>query len=934
MEAEGTITISKSAEGGIEEQHVNLEAVLSQQISINEIGGSLSAEDKYIILKRLQLDDVVSQSDLPLSAAFMIEKVEKMDENVAYEVLKRTAIDHDNDPNFPDDAYSLIMKLIKFKDPSFEIADENETRIIAYFRSKFSGPENASEKDTTSEESVTNEKAQVTEKAIEVDNRSDFENFDQDYYENIFDWVLQVRIEAALIEYWSPYPEVRSATAPFDDPSELCETWRAYVAGIIWVGISSFINQYFKQRFPSISLPSAACQVLIYPTGLVLSLIPSFKIPLLKGYVFDSNPGKWTNKEQMLATMMVAITSTPYIEGPLFAQRMPTYYGKTWVTWGYQVLLGLSTQFIGFGLAGIVRKFCIYPIKSVWPTILPTVVTNRALLIKDKKENINGWTISRYYYFFAIFTFSFIWYWVPGYLFTALSYFSWLTWIKPYNFNLSMVTGFNSGLGLNPIPTFDWNNLSVLANPLAIPAFNTINNAFGVAIGFFAIIGIYYSNYYWSAYLPINSSATFSNTGDRYDVSQVMNEKGELDIEKYQKYGPPFYSAANLVLYGTFFASYPFTILYTCATNWKDISYATRSLGHSLRQWRSSSLEGFNDPHSKMMRQYKEVPEWVFLIVLVIAIVLGIICVEIYPTNVPVWGIFFTVAMNFVFLIPFTVLYSITGYQLTMNVLIELIVGYALPGKPDAHLILKSFGTQTDIQAQDYISNQKIGHYSKIPPWAAFRVQLLATLISLFISLAVINWQISSFDGLCTPHQELRFTCAGDAQIYFSASVLWGLIGPRRIFGGLYPMLKWCFLIGFLLTFPCYIIFRIIPKKYRKWWQPAIIIGSILNYFAPYNLSYFIGGFYLCLLFMVYLKKNYLAWWEKYNYLTTAGMTSGLALSSIILFFAVQYHPKDLNWWGNDVVGWGIEGGYGQQTLKDPATAPDGYFGPRIGHFP
>lgn len=51
------------------------------------------------------------------------------------------------------------------------------------------------------------------------------------------------------------------------------------------------------------------------------------------------------------------------------------------------------------------------------------------------------------------------WYWFPGYIFQALSTFSWMTWIAPDNANLTTVTGFWSGMGLNPWPTFDYNNL-------------------------------------------------------------------------------------------------------------------------------------------------------------------------------------------------------------------------------------------------------------------------------------------------------------------------------------------------------------------------------------------------------------------------------------------------------------------------------------------
>ena len=69
----------------------------------------------------------------------------------------------------------------------------------------------------------------------------------------IVDWGLQVRLEAVLVAYWSPYPEVRAVTFPYDDPTIPVETFRVYLIGIIWTGIGAVINQFFAERQPAIS---------------------------------------------------------------------------------------------------------------------------------------------------------------------------------------------------------------------------------------------------------------------------------------------------------------------------------------------------------------------------------------------------------------------------------------------------------------------------------------------------------------------------------------------------------------------------------------------------------------------------------------------------------------------------------------------------------
>jgi hypothetical protein len=46
-----------------------------------------------------------------------------------------------------------------------------------------------------------------------------------------------------------------------------------------------------------------------------------------------------------------------------------------------------------------------------------------------------------------------------------------MTWIAPENVTLAAITGSVSGLGLNPIGTFDWNQIIVNSDPLVNPFF-------------------------------------------------------------------------------------------------------------------------------------------------------------------------------------------------------------------------------------------------------------------------------------------------------------------------------------------------------------------------------------------------------------------------------------------------------------------------------
>src|ERR1700744_5231160 len=91
--------------------------------------------------------------------------------------------------------------------------------------------------------------------------------------------------------------------------------------------------------------------------------------------------------------------------GMVLVQKLPMYYGQKFVTFGYQLLLTLFVQLMGMGIAGYLRHFSVYPVKALWPTVLPTIAMNRAyvsalasvqanpsrLTRPEARENIHGW---------------------------------------------------------------------------------------------------------------------------------------------------------------------------------------------------------------------------------------------------------------------------------------------------------------------------------------------------------------------------------------------------------------------------------------------------------------------------------------------------------------------------------------------------------------
>jgi hypothetical protein len=107
---------------------------------------------------------------------------------------------------------------------------------------------------------------------------------------------------------------------------------------------------------------------------------------------------------------------------------------------GYQTLLILSTQILGYALAGLTRQYLVRPSGMIWPNVLvPT--TMFTALHKEENKPADGWTISPPKFFVRVFVGSVAFYFLPGLLMPALSYFSVITWFAPKNVVVANLVG-------------------------------------------------------------------------------------------------------------------------------------------------------------------------------------------------------------------------------------------------------------------------------------------------------------------------------------------------------------------------------------------------------------------------------------------------------------------------------------------------------------
>ncbi|CAK5284572.1 unnamed protein product [Mycena citricolor] len=719
---------------------------------------------------------------------------------------------------------------------------------------------------------------------------------------------------AGVLEDDSPYPEVRSAVANTDDPTVPVSTVRAWTLGLIWAIIIPGLNQFFFFRYPSVTVSSMVAQLLTFPLGrLWARLVPNFRI-----FGVELNPGPFTIKEHVLITIMAGVGSgSAYATDIIAVQRV--FYHQNY-NFGYQWLVVMSTQLIGFSIGGIARRFLVQPPSMIWPYNLVTCALFNTLHAQQYAGVGTRGGMSREKFFYIAWGCGVAWYFVPGYLFTALSFFSWVCWIKPNNLVVNQLFGVNNGLAMGLI-TFDWAQIAYTGSPLATPWWAEANVLGGFLFFFWFLTPIlYFTNAWYSKYMPISTSGSYDNTGSPYNVTAILNDQGTFDEAKYQAYSPLYLSTTFALAYGLSFASITATITHAFLFFRKQIWTQARRSMHEQP-----------DIHARLMAVYPQVPEWWYSIILVTMFVAGVVAITVWDTKFPVQYFILALAISFVYVIPIGMIQAITNQQVGLNVITELIIGYSLPGRPVAMMMFKTWGYITMAQALTFTSDFKLGHYMKIPPRSMFHAQVIATVVAGTVQLGVQSWMFSNIEGMCHRPQKDGFWCPS-TQVFGTASILWGVIGPAKIFskGQLYYGLTYFFLIGFLTPLAAWLITLKWPHSFIRYVNfPVIYSGTGL--IPPANSNNYITWAIVGFVFQYVIRRRHFAWWTKYNYVLSAAMDSGVAVAAILIFFCLQY-PKNgtigLNtiqaWWGNNV--WlNTADGAGLPLLPLPDA---GFFGP------
>ncbi|CAL5411778.1 unnamed protein product [Camellia sinensis] len=694
-----------------------------------------------------------------------------------------------------------------------------------------------------------------------------------------------------------PIEEVRLTVPITDDPTLPCLTFRTWFLGIISCSILAFLNQFFGYRQNPLYVSSVSAQIAVLPIGkLMASYLPnkSIRIPATK-WSFSLNPGPFNLKEHVLITIF-ANSGSNYVLAVGIITIVKAFYHRQLHPLT-AMLLTQTTQMLGYGWAGIFRKFLVDSPYMWWPANLVQVSLFRAL--HDGETRPKG-GLTRLQFFVVVLVSSFSYYIVPNYLFPSITALSFICWIWKKSVTAQQIGSGLRGLGIGSL-ALDWSTVAgFLGSPLATPGFAIMNTLVSYIVFVYIVIPTaYWTNLFGAKRFPIVSAHVFNDEGGLYNVSLVLNET----TFHFNRQGYDSYSEVNLSV--VFVFSYGLTFAALAAT----LSHVALFYGRTIwEQTKVSFQDKIGDVHTRLMKKnYDVVPQWWFYAILMLVVGLSMLACEGFgrQLQLPYWGVLLAMALAFVFTLPIGVITATTNQiqQPGLYVITELIIGFMYPGKPLANVTFETYGYISMSQAIMFLSDFKLGHYMKVPPKSMFVVQLVGTIVASSVYFGTAWWLLSTVQNICDPSklpQGNPWTCPED-DFFYNASVIWGVVGPLRMFGslGLYQKINYFFLIGAIAPLPVWLLSRKYPeKKWIKLINMPILIGGAgglpLVKAVNYRCWLAVG---IVFNFVVY--RRYKGWWVRHNYILSAALDAGVAFMAILCYFTLQI--RDINgikWWG------------------------------------
>ncbi|KAJ7021594.1 OPT oligopeptide transporter [Mycena alexandri] len=667
-------------------------------------------------------------------------------------------------------------------------------------------------------------------------------------------------------------------------------TFRSIFLGF---GLSAFsaVTTIYTFKVQKASVSQLFCLIIAYVLGTAMhTVMPSH------GYWRYLNPGPFNLKEHT-AIVIMSSTASNVATGMEIIAALDLFYDLR-LHACIAVFQIFATQMLGYGIAGVLRTFLVYPTYAFYPNYISIVNLLQSLhwrgALNAKKRR----------FFWIIFAAIFFWEWIPQYPFPLLTAISIICMADNgrHEFVRNLFGGgsSNEGIGLLSVST-SW-TLITQGTPLVWPlqTRNTWSNfrkgssdvpfLVGMWLGYIVLTSCYYSNVFNGRNLPWMSTSLFSEDGETYNQTAVITPDYKLNATAIATVGLPRYTTTYAISQMCYNLSLGAAVTYLFLWHWPELRAAFGGLRFLKR-----GHADIDDPHYKEMQKYPEVPQWVYAALFLVSIAVGIGCSYAGPHGtvlMPAWSIIYFTFFSAIISVVLGFITATTGFNISIKYAIQIMAAFIHPGQPIPVMYANLYGNSTSFQTLYLLQDLKLGQYTKLPPRITFATQMAGSLVGAIFNYTMMKTIVSNNRAVLKDPIGTRVWSGWIVQQYNSASIAMGALGKDLFaFGKPYWLIPFAMFLGLFIPLPFWLVWKFSdPKSRLAKFMKYLNLPIILLYIGwlPYSVN---GQWTSCMIIGVYsqwwLRTRRPKWFAKYNYILSAALDGGSQVILFILSFAV-----------------------------------------------
>lgn len=420
------------------------------------------------------------------------------------------------------------------------------------------------------------------------------------------------------------------------------------------------------------------------------------------------------------------------------------------------IFLLFSSQLLGYGIAGLMRRTLVFPKRMLWPINLP-VSSMLETLHRPRAETRKGLKV-----FGIVFVCIFCWEIIPEWIMPILTGFSIFCLANQNNAAFTNIFGGasgNEGLGLFSW-CMDWQYIAGGYSPLIFPMESLISQGIGVVLCIVVFAGAFYTNLWNAQNFPFLSQVLFSEASNstnsiQWNQSAVIGPDNIINQAALATEGLPWFAtsyAINLVATDICVTA---AITHLCLYYWPEMREACAFLSPTslkrllhpktwtLKFWESGTVPHENqdhyDPHYKLMLAYEPCPDWWYGVVLVVSVVVALIVLYKGESTLPWWGLLISCFTAYFCITLFGAMQAITGVSFIIAPLVQMLGGYIQPGNPVANMYFTLYGYNSMVQGNLLSQDLKLAQYCHLAPKIAFTMQISGSLTGAVFNYIMMN---------------------------------------------------------------------------------------------------------------------------------------------------------------------------------------------------